>query len=110
MISTKGCEDLDSNQTLKYILLACKEANLDKKQASLLYTELQQLIQTTPPEKAEKLGLDWYNSTEELNNRPVRLNFPKMNPIKFPPGYKSKMKKENEELIRKIQQYKNSFF
>lgn len=98
---------MDSNQTLKYILLACKEAKLDKKQADLLYTELQQLIQTTPPEKAEKLGLDWYNSTEESNYRPVRLNFPKMNPIKFPPGHKTKMQKENEELLRKIRIYKN---
>ena len=52
--------DVDNNQALGYMLLACKEVGMDKEQVRLLIREMYFQFDMKTEEEAEKQGFEWY--------------------------------------------------
>ncbi|MBT2289581.1 hypothetical protein J7E73_10640 [Paenibacillus albidus] len=57
---------MDNRQALGYMLLACKQAGLDKATTKKLYGQMYWQFDFKSEAEAEELGFDWYFSLEEL--------------------------------------------
>ena len=53
---------MDNRQAIGYMLLACKEAGIDKETAKKLYGEMYWQFDMKTEEEAEKQGFEWYHN------------------------------------------------
>lgn len=56
---------MDNKQALGYMLLACKDGNLDKKLTRKLLKSMMYHFDIKTETEAEKQGFDWYYSLKE---------------------------------------------
>lgn len=57
----KGAIKMDNYQALGYLLLACKELDLDLETVKKLKGEMMYMFDMKTEEEAEEQGFDWYN-------------------------------------------------
>jgi len=55
---------MDNKQATGYMLLACKNAGLDKETIKKLYGEMYWLFDMKTEEEAEEQGFEWYRNLE----------------------------------------------
>ncbi|MGP7819683.1 hypothetical protein [Niallia sp. 01092] len=57
--------EMDKEQEMGYILLACKEIGLSSNQVKQIHSSLLAQFNTHTPEEAKREGINWFQSLEK---------------------------------------------
>lgn len=56
---------MTNREAIGYMLLACKELDLDKEMARKMYGKMYYMFDIKTEDEAEEQGFEWYHSLEE---------------------------------------------